>query len=40
MSFVGKHISSLPTPAFIIDKETIENNCRSPTDLLTTQLIP
>ena len=28
MSFLGKHISSLPTPAFIIDKEVIEANCR------------
>ena len=28
MNFVGNHISTLATPAFIIDKETIEKNCR------------
>ena len=28
MSFLGKHISSLPTPAFIIDREVVEANCR------------
>ena len=28
MSYLGQHISSLPTPAFIIDKEVVEANCR------------
>jgi len=33
MSYVGKHISALPTPAFIVDKEKMEANCRRMLDL-------
>lgn len=33
MSYIGKHISSLATPAFIVDKEKVEKNCRRMLDL-------
>ena len=33
MSFIGKHVSALPTPAFIIDKEKVEMNCKKMLDL-------
>ena len=33
MNYIGKHISALPTPAFIVDKEKVEKNCKRMLDL-------
>jgi len=39
MSFIGRHISSLPTPALIVDKDKFEANCRKMLDLAKTNKI-